>query len=503
MRLITVLVTIVILTQAVTLNVSAQSISQNFDRYYKALYHDREMNGNIAVAEKGRVIYQQTFGLRDEANQKPNNEQTQFELASISKLFTATAILQLKEQGLLDLDTPFAHYFPEFPYPTITVRHLLAHTSGLPDIESVIDPLLTANPDKQFTIHDDLQNVLLYSRNHDLKFQPGEQWGYSSLGYHLLGLLVEKLSAQTLANYTRDHIFKVAGMAHSYVQTSMAQKSEANRAKNYQYNNHFEMKLQWADTLSDWREWTYNLALETGGGGIISTTEDMLRFDKALNAGILIKQKTFEEACTPYRLNNGQPAQPFDLTYCGLGWFIFKDTSCGKIIWGSGANPGTISFFASNINKNQCIVVLRNRKCNSFNDLKALDMLCGKAVPYHSSLAFTYAQDLYKNGRVYADARLEKLCTDTTNYIITESDLNRASLEFRRAGLKSQALAIAETHIKLFPKSTGAFKDYALTLAEYGQKEKAIAAYQKALELNPNDHESGDALNKLTGKTKP
>jgi CubicO group peptidase (beta-lactamase class C family) len=278
----------------------------------------------------------------------------------------------------------------------------------------------------------------------------------------------------------------------------MSQKQETNRTRNYQYSNHFEMKLQFVDSLSDWREWTYNLALEVGGGGIISTSGDMLRFNTALEAGKLLKPQTLQEAYTPYQLNNGKLAQPFDITYCGLGWFIFKDTSYGKIVWGSGANPGTISLIASNIDRKQCLVVLHNVKCNPFNDLNALEIFKGKVVPYHASLAFIYAQDLFKNGRQHADDQLRKLAVDTANYSARENELDRASLEFRRVGLKSHAVAVCETHIRLFPQSADAFKDYASTQAEYGEKEKAIGAYRKALELAPNDQGSKDAFKKLT-----
>jgi len=499
MRIVILLLAASTFFQMAPLNVSAQSVAERFDRYYQALSQDHEMTGNVAVSENGKVIYQRSFGFADAGAQKLNYENSQFELASVSKLFTAVAVLQLKDRGLVDLDSPFQHYFPEFPYAKITIRHLLAHTSGLPDIETLVDSLIAKNPAKQFTIHDELENVLVYSKGHALKFQPGEQWSYSSVGYHLLGLLVEKLSEQSLADYTRDHIFKPAGMDHSYVQTAMSQKQEANRTRNYQYSNHFEMKLQFVDSLSDWREWTYNLALETGGGGMISTSGDMLRFNTALEAGKLLKPQTLWEAYTPYKLNNGQLAQPFDITYCGLGWFIFKDATNGKIVWGSGANPGTISLIASNTDRHQCLVVLHNVKCNPFNDLNALDIFKGKAVPYHGSLAFIYAQNLYKNGRQYADDQLRKLAADTANYIARENELNRASLEFRRVGLKSQAVAVCETHIRLFPQSADAFKDYASTQAEYGEKEKAIGAYRKALELAPNDQGSKDALTKLTG----
>lgn len=488
----------IILLEMAAVEGFAQSVPPNLDSYYQALSSNYEMNGNVAASQNGKIIYQRSFGFKDIAAQGLNDKNSQFELASVSKLFTAVAVLQLKERGLVNLDTPFQHYFPEFPYAKITIRHLLAHTSGLPDIETLVDSLIIKNPDKQFTIHDDLQNVINYSRGHALNFQPGEKWGYSSLGYHLLGLLVEKVSGQTLATYTRDHIFKVAGMNHSYIQTTMQQKIDPDRTKNYQYSNHIELKLQWVDTLTDLKEWSYNLALETGGSGIISTADDMLRFDAALSAGKLLMPETLEEAYSPYQLNSGQPAQPFDLTYCGLGWFIFKDTSHGRVVWGSGANPGTISFIASNVDHHQCLVVLHNIKCNPFNDLSSLSILNGQKVTYHVPLAFVYAQDLYKKGREYADAHFKTLSQDTTHYSLTESDLARSAVESRRMGLKDQAMTICELNVGTFPESADAFKTYGFTLAKYGQKEKAIAAYKKAVELNPKDQESKDALKKLT-----
>ena len=477
-----------------------QAVSKSLDQYYQALYLDHEMNGNVAASEHGKTIYLHSFGFADAALQRPNNKNSQFELASVSKLFTAIAVLQLKERGLVDLDRSFQYYFPEFPYAEITVRHLLAHSSGLPDIESLVDSLLAVNPAKQFTIHDDMQNIIIYSRGHHLLFQPGEQWSYSSAGYHLLGLLVEKISGQTLAGYTHEHIFLPAGMRHSYVQTIMLQKTQPNRTRNYQYSNHFALKLQYMDTLADWKEWTYNLALETGGGGIISTTDDMLRFDKAINAGKLLQANTQAEAYTPYRLNNGQPAQPFDLAYCGLGWFIMKDTLQGKIVWGSGANPGTISLLSRNLSRHQCLVVLHNIKCNPLNDIKALDILAGKPVKYRISLAFVYAQHLFANGPEQAQHTLDELRMDSLQYELRENEFDRAALEFRRAGLKSQALATGEQHIRCFPGSPRGYKDYALTLAEYGRKEEAITQYEKALVLNANDTETIAALNKLKEK---
>ncbi|WPU92027.1 serine hydrolase domain-containing protein [Mucilaginibacter sabulilitoris] len=191
-------------------SVSVQPISKTLERYYSALQADYEMNGNVLAAQNDHIFYQQSFGYRDMAAKVPNDAETQFELASVSKLFTVTVVLQLKEKGL----------------------------------------------------------VILYSHGHILPSRPGEKWSYSSLGYHFLALLVEKVSGQTLAAYTRDHIFLPAGMNNSYIQTSLSQKLQPRRTKNYQYNNHYETKLQLMDTLNDWKEWTHNLALMTGGSGI-------------------------------------------------------------------------------------------------------------------------------------------------------------------------------------------------------------------------------------------
>lgn len=483
-------------------NVKAQSTADALNSYYTALAGDYEMNGNVAAAQNGKIIYQHSFGFADAAAKKQNGVHSQFELASVSKLFTAVAVLQLKDHRLVNLDSSFQHYFPQFPFAGISIRHLLSHTSGLPDVEELIDSQLNKNKGKQFTIEDELQNVILYSQTHALPFKPGDQWRYSSAGYHLLGLLIEKISGETLAEYMHAHIFLPAAMKETYTQTTMAQKQQGQRVKNYQYNTHYETKLQLMDTLKDWKEWTYNLALETGGSGIISTTGDMLRFDEALYTNKLLQPQTLQEAFTPYTLNNGMPAQPFDMTYCGLGWFIFKDATQGTIVWGSGANPGTISLFVRNITSHKCFVVLHNVKCNPFNDITALGIMNGRAVNYRASLAFRYARALFAKGNEQAVQKLNELLPDTSHYELREAELDRTALEFRRAGLKAEALNTCELHVLHFPNSADAHKDYAGTLAEYGKTQQAIAEYKKVLALQPTDKTSEDALNKLLTSVK-
>lgn len=114
-------------------NTFAQTVSEQLDILFTSPQYS--VNGNVLVAENGKVFYRKSFGLADAKNKLPNNENSRFEIASITKTFTSTAILQLKDKGKLNLDKPFVKYFPDFPYPEITIRHLLSHTSGLPDLQ--------------------------------------------------------------------------------------------------------------------------------------------------------------------------------------------------------------------------------------------------------------------------------------------------------------------------------------------------------------------------------
>lgn len=126
-----------------------KSAAQKLDDYFTALAKKGEINGRALIAENGKVVYEKSFGYADVEARKLNTKDTEFQLASIAKTFTAIAVLQLKEKGKLGLDDKFVKHFPDFPYPEITIRHLLSHTSGLPDYE-LFDKLIKENPDRVF-----------------------------------------------------------------------------------------------------------------------------------------------------------------------------------------------------------------------------------------------------------------------------------------------------------------------------------------------------------------
>ncbi|GAB2986146.1 hypothetical protein GCM10027049_26660 [Mucilaginibacter puniceus] len=493
---------IALLVVGLTMQLSGQSIPVNLNRYINEASQNNEINANVLIADNGQILYKKSYGYKNIAGKELLNDSTRFPLASISKTITAVAILQLMEQGKLQLDDPLVKYLADFPYPAITIKQLLSHTSGLPDIEAVIDEWVAKQPDKIFTNADDMPALRLYSQTKQLPFQPGERWGYSTLGYHFLALLVEKISRETFDGYLNQHIFRSAGMNDTYLQTSLAQAKDKTRTLNYLYNNHYEMKLEWVDTLADRREWTYNLTGMVGGNNVVGTAIDLLKFDQALYSGKLLKPATLELMFTPVKLNNGQNNQAIAGTSCGLGWFIFTDTSNGKIVWHSGSNPGVTTLFVMNITKKQTYIVLQNIAISNPVYKDMLSIITGSTITYKIPLGFIYAQDIYKKNADYAYARLNELSADTLKYSLKEEDMARTGLEFSRSRrLYNLGLETYKLNTLLFPNSWRAYTDYAdLLSSQPANKETAIMFYKKALLLNPANEKNKISLKQLIEK---
>ena len=365
-------------------------------------------------------------------------------------------------------------------------------------MEAVLDSLVNKMPDKVFTNADVLPAIKMYAAHHSLLFQSGESWRYSNIGFQLLAVLVEKISNQPFALYVKKNIFQPAGMTNSYVQTNLSQTKENNRTVNYQYNNHFEMRLQKMDTLKDWKEWTYNLTGLYGSSNIVSNSIDLLSYDKALYNGTLLQQTSLDEAFTPVKLNNGENNKAVSGTSCGLGWFIFTDTSNGKIVWHSGSNPGVTTLFVRNITKKQTYIVLQNITCPQTLYFGMLDIIKGKYLTYKKSLGFLFGQDLYQKGANYALAHLKVMQDDSLHYDLAESEIDRIGLEFSRTKFQDYSLEAYKINTLLFPNSWKTYTNYAIALsAKKENKEAAILMFQKSLLLNPANPDAKKRLENL------
>jgi CubicO group peptidase (beta-lactamase class C family) len=226
----------------------------------------------VGVARNGRPVLVRAYGLADLEHDVPNTPETVFEAGSVSKQFTAAAVVLLAQQGKLSLDDDVRRYIPEVPnYGTpITIRHLLNHTSGLRDWGSVQD---VAGWPRGTRIHTHAHVLDIVSRQRALNFTPGVEYLYSNTGYNLLAILVERVSGTSFAEFSRRNIFEPLGMAHT------------------QWRDDFSRVVRGRAQAYDHRDGAYHLEMPFenvhGNGGLLTTVGDLLTWSHAFESGRL------------------------------------------------------------------------------------------------------------------------------------------------------------------------------------------------------------------------
>lgn len=492
---------IAMLSFLVVVSAYSQDRVEQIDSFYKAQSAADAFNGNVLVAEGSKIVYEKSFGFADFETGRRNTVASEFEMASIAKVFTATAILQLNERGKLQLDQTYAHYFPQFPYKDITLRQLLSHSSGLSDQD--IGPAMqayAAHLGRPMTMADQVPAIV--AAHVKLTLRPGEKWWYCNLGYGLLAYLVEIVSGQRFDAYLKANILGPAGMSHTYLKTAQINHADTpNFSQNYDYPFRYSSRRVRFDG-----ERSYYNGLTYGASNIISTTGDMLKLDQALSDGRLLKPESLETAYTPAKLADGQP----DFVWKnlggmgdaddGLGWFIFRDTSMGRIVWHTGGMPGCATLFMRNLTKHQTVVIFDNTDSENLykKGLSAMRLLNGQpALPIRRSLMKLYARSLMDEGADVAFSHLQSLKDDTEHYVLTEDDLNNLGYQFMEQSHLPQSLETFRTAIGLYPASDNLYESYAEMLEKAKQTASAMLMYRRALALNSANSDAKAAVERL------
>ena len=289
---------------------------------------------SVLVLRDGEPLLQRSYGLADLEAHVAATPRTNFRLASVTKQFTAAAILLLAEDGKLSLDDPLRKWLPSLPAATdpITLRQVLSHTSGLVDYEDVMAPDATEQ------VHD-IDVLHLLETQDRLYFAPGTDYRYSNSGYALLALVVGKASGKDFATFLRDRIFQPLGMAHT-VAYEEGISTVADRAYGY--------------SLVDGR-WTRTDQSSTsavlGDGGIYSSIDDLAKWDAALYDDRLLSAASRELAFTAHT-KTGEP----DVDGYGYGWRIH-----GEVLWHSGETMGFRNVIVRWPQRHFTVVVLSNR----------------------------------------------------------------------------------------------------------------------------------------------
>ncbi len=296
----------------------AGTIPEQIDQYLS----NEEFQGTVLISKDGETLFKKGYGTA--APNVQNSTDTLYQIASLSKSFTAVAILQLAEKQMLTVDDPLATYFPDFPNAdAITIGHLLSHSSGIPDY---------LKPDYQFDYSKawEPEDIIEVVRNEQLEFTPGESFSYSNTGYVLLGLIIEQVSGQPYSDYIEEHIFSPSGMQNSMFTIAEGLPVAA---------GHVEGKPGPS---------MHNSAAYAAGD-IISTAEDLALFDEALRQNLLVSEENTKLMGTTH-------ASKFPYQY-GYGWYT-QDVLGHKAVGHSGGYPSGFRHYVARLQDEELTVIV-------------------------------------------------------------------------------------------------------------------------------------------------
>ncbi len=277
---------------------NAQNIVSSVDSLLYEKFPSNAPGATFLISKNGNIIYKKAFGLANlELNAQMHTENV-FEIGSMTKQFTAMAILMLIERGELNLDDEITRFIPDYPTNgnKITIHHLLTHTSGIKNYTSIKELIAISKQDLT------PKELIDFFKNEPVDFSPGEKFSYNNSGYVLLGYIIEKISGQPYANFIEEQIFKKLQMSAS----QYASQSEVvqNRASGYHNKNGYVNS----------RKVSYTLPYASGA--LMSTIGDMFKWQNAIKNNTLISEKLKKLAFTNHTLNNGE-----NINY-GYGWHI-------------------------------------------------------------------------------------------------------------------------------------------------------------------------------------
>ena len=338
-------------------------LSAAVDDIVRASMQEEDVPGvSIAIVREGNIIKATGYGVANLELNVPVTPQSVFEIGSITKQFTAASLMLLVEDGKIALDDPITKYFPEATqhWSAVTIRHLLTHTAGLPDIWGDTEETLYNKGIVDFRrdyTEDEL--VRIYAAR-PLDFSPGTEWSYCNPCYQILGFLIHRVSGQTYDGFLNARIFKPLGM-HATRVSSWADVI-ANRATGYE-PFHGEFKH---------RAWVSPTLLFTADGGLVSTVEDMARWDAALYAERPLTRAQREAMWTPAPITHATK-RPY-----GMAWRI-NDVNGHRLIWHVGGGFGFYAIFSRYVDDNLTIIALTN--VGEFDVLKLAGRIASLYLP--------------------------------------------------------------------------------------------------------------------------
>lgn len=448
-----------------------EQIVAKTDEYLKAAVKNDRFIGSMLIARNGVPIIEKGYGAANIELNVPNTPQTIFRTGSLTKQFTAMAIMQLQERGKLKVSEPICKYLEDCPaaWQPITIRHLLTHTSGVPNYSSPDewDEKLVV---QAFT----REKFIDLFRNLPLDFPPGEKFKYSNSGYALLGAIIEKAAGKEYAEFLRENIFAPLGMKNTGFETSRA--ILPNRADGYDWS------------LGSFINTRYiNMQNSFSDGGLYSTTEDLLRWDQALYTEKLVSKKSLDEMFTPF------------LNEYAYGWRILKRFN-RQTLEHSGSIYGFSSYILRCPSEKLTIIILSNSDKTSATkaaaNLAAIALGENYKIPI-PQIADTIAPTIVEKGIKSALDQYRQLKrTQADKYDFRENWLDELGWDLLDNKRTTDAIEIFKLNIESFPNSANAYDSLGEAYLLNKNYESASAAFKKFLSLEPGSNHAKEMIKK-------
>ena len=459
--------------------VFSQDKVQKIDELIQKYFEMGQFNGAVLVAEDGKVIFSKGFGYSDMENKIPVKTDTKFRLASVTKQFTATLIMQLVENGKINLDGKLIEYLPYYRKDVgerITIRQILSHTAGLSNYTNSKSFM-----EEQINTKVNPKDFVLKYCSDDLIFEPGTNWEYSNSGYFILGLVIEEITGKPYEDVLRENILEPLQMTNSGIENSG--KTYDNYAKGYQ-NFFGDIKLSKPIEMS----------IPYAAGSMYSTIEDMFKWDQALYTEKILKKESIEMMFTPV------------MNAYGFGWQSGEQPigdNKKRAVLHSGGIFGFTSLEVRFIDDNKYMIALNNFESGNLNamTLGIAHILYGEQPEKpKNSLAGVLAKLIKEKGIKTAIEEVSKLKDNKDEYRTTEREFNQLGYAMLQSGKITEAIEVFKFNVALFPESSNVYDSLGEAYAAAGDKDNAILNYKKSLELDPGNEGAKEMLKKLEGK---
>jgi len=450
-----------------------------YEAFISQAHAKGQFNGNVLIVENGKIAFQGSYGIRKIEPLDSLTLNSIFRIGSVSKQFTAMGIMKLKESGLLTYDQNIKDFIPELPYEGVTIRHLLNHVSGLPDYTRPMSQnwkseLENNNPDKFVSGNIDLIKMFAELKP-KIHFEPGEKWEYSNTGYVLLASIISRVSGIPFGQFLKEQIFEPVKMTNTSVYNFVP--GDDPQMPNRVYG--FKTELNGIDLVSTD---VHYLNRVVGDGGVYSTLEDLLKWDRILYTENLISQSTLEEAFSPTTLNNG------DITNYGFGWRIDKSPSGKKVVYHTGGWNGFSAYIYREIEENNCIIYLTNNSSNYFGSMiTSLENILNN-LPYETpkiSIRETIAKIVLNDDVDVAVKQYKNLkLNEPEAYNFSENQLNVLGYELLQLDRIKDAVEIFRLNTEEFSQSANAYDSFGDALLANRDTALALINFKKAFALD-------------------